>query len=56
MIYEFDRFRDGRKMAEGVRISKAASFEEALATAKSWYPPGDTFELKPQADTEVKRD
>ena len=35
MTYTFERYRDGVKMAQGVIISKATSFEEACCKATS---------------------
>lgn len=31
--FEFERYRDGVKMAQGVRVTKAGSFEEACQIA-----------------------
>ena len=33
--FEFDRYRDGVKMAQGVRVTKAESFEQACEIATS---------------------
>lgn len=38
--YSFDRFRNGRQMAEGVRVH-ASSLEEAESKAKSLFTPWD---------------
>ncbi len=36
-VFEFDRYRNGRKMAEGVVISRASTEEEARRIALSLY-------------------
>jgi hypothetical protein len=45
-LYEFDRYRNGKLMAEGAR-TEAYSFDEALARVRSWYSYADTFRLTP---------
>lgn len=44
-VYEFDRYVDGVRMAEGARIAKAASLTEAVAAASMLFPesPRSTF-------------
>jgi hypothetical protein len=43
--YHFDRYRDGRLMAEGA-VAHGFSEAEALATAKGWYSFHDGFKLR----------
>jgi hypothetical protein len=47
--YHFDRYRNGKLMAEGA-IAHAFSEQEALAVAKGWYSFGDSFKLAKVTD------
>lgn len=40
MIYEFDRYVNGDKMAEGARISTASTEVEAREKAQKMFSPG----------------
>lgn len=45
--WHFDRYRNGKLMAEGVVVRNKATFEEALEWARCQYPPyTDTFKLR----------
>lgn len=48
MVFVFDRYRDGRLMAEGAKITKATTEEEALEKAKKLFSPyhNNTFVLR----------
>lgn len=45
-VYEFDRYRDGRLMAEGVQITKQPTLQHAVAAAIAMYPSTDSFRLR----------
>lgn len=49
-IYVFDRYRNGRLMAEGAKITKATSEQDALSRAHELFESdrevGDLFEFK----------
>jgi hypothetical protein len=47
--YHFDRYRNGKLMAEGA-IAHGFSEAEALAVAKNWYSWGDSFKLAKVTD------
>lgn len=55
--YHFDRFRGAKQMSQGA-IAQALTEDEALAKAKSWFSPWDSFRLTKitdsAIDTEVK--
>lgn len=44
-IYEFDRYIDGRLMAEGVTVEKAKSLEDAMVTAARIASHGPNREI-----------
>lgn len=50
-VWEFDRYVDGRLKAEGVRISRAGTFEEACRAAVSLASPGSVLVLRRQDET-----
>lgn len=50
-VWEFDRYVDGRLKAEGVRISRAASFEEACRSAMFLASPGSVLVLRQPDET-----
>jgi hypothetical protein len=51
-IFEFDRYRNGRKMAEGVQISKANTEEEARLAARALYSSAEEMgELRRRCET-----
>lgn len=50
--WHFDRYRNGKLMAEGVVVCNKATFEEALEWARCQYPPfTDTFKLREQCSS-----
>lgn len=44
--FHFDRYRNGKLMAEGVSVHKQTTEAAALEWARSQYPRGDTFVLR----------
>ena len=44
-VYEFDRYINGRLMAEGVKVEKAKTFEEAVVTAARLASRGPNREV-----------
>ncbi len=36
-VWKFDRYRDGRLMAEGAEVRRATSLEDALAKAQAMF-------------------
>lgn len=53
-VWEFDRYVDGRLKAEGVRISRAGTFEEACRAAVSLASPGSVLVLRRQDETSAQ--
>lgn len=49
-VWEFDRYVDGRLKAEGVRISRETTFENACLSAVSLASPGSVLVLRPPAE------
>jgi hypothetical protein len=57
--YRFDRYRNGRKMAEGLVLTKPTSIEQAVAIAARLAQVGDIFVLRQDsriAELEAERD
>lgn len=55
-VFEFDRYRNGRKMAEGVVISRAKTEEEARRIALTLYrSKADMGELRLRNNQESVR-
>lgn len=44
--YQFDRYRNGRKMAEGLILTKPESVDDAVAVASRLAEAGDVFVLR----------
>jgi hypothetical protein len=58
--YRFDRYRNGRKMAEGLVLTKPKTVDEAVAVASRLAEAGDVFVLREDlarlATVEAERD
>jgi hypothetical protein len=57
--YRFDRYRNGRKMAEGLVLTKPISIEQAVVIAARLAQAGDIFVLRQDsriAELEAERD
>lgn len=55
-VWEFDRYIDGRLKAEGVRISRANTFEEACQSAASLASPGSVLVLRTASNPNAEID
>lgn len=49
--WEFDRYRNGRLMAEGIRITREKSLEMALQAATALADRGDVLVLRSSRET-----
>lgn len=60
MEYRFDRYRNGRKMAEGLVLTKPKTADDAVAVASRLGEAGDVFVLREDltrlAAAEAERD
>lgn len=54
MAYEFDRYRDGQLMAEGIQIARAKSLADATARAAQLADQDDVLALRLPYDERIR--